>query len=208
MKILLIICACLSGVQTLSQETKVKLNLYISPSICKSPTQNRVLNDGKATLTNLTRASGLFFGGGLELLRNLKKNWLIGGDLGFISKGYFAIRDVRNSNGSFSGTGFTRTDLNFVETSFFLGKLLQLKGTGYKISFSSGLFYGFRAPLLSDFGLKASGNDLGTLLSIGIERKRFFLKVNSKRGMINIENNVNSTFRTNIICFKFGYTIL
>jgi len=190
------------------QEKKFTLRGYISPSICKSPTQHRTFRDGKVTLTNLTSSSVLFFGGGLEVLKNLDKNWLIGGDLGFMSKGYFATRDTTYNNGSFGGTGFTRTDLNFLETIVFIEKQLVLKNPNYRITFSSGLFYGLHIPNIVGFGLEANGNDFGTSLSIGIQRKPIFVKLDFQKGLINIQNNANSSFKTNMLSFKIGYSIL
>lgn len=199
---------CLLAMHSYGQERKVTLNVYISPSICQSPTQYRVFNDGKVTLTNLTKSSSLFFGFGLQLLKSLDKNWLIGGDLGFASKGYFATRDTIYNIGSLSGTGFTRTDLNFLETTVFMEKQIILKNPVYRIMFSTGLFYGLHIPNIFGFGLEANGNDIGTSLSIGIQRKRIFTKLDFKKGLIDIKNNANSSFKTNILSFKIGYSIL
>ena len=208
MKALLIAFTCLIVMHCNAQEKQLILRLYVSPGICISPTQHRVFNDGTATLTNLTKSNGLFFGGGLEVLKNLNKNWLVGGDLGFISKGYFATRDTIYNNGGFNGTSFTRTDLNFVETTAFIEKQIILKNPDYKIMFSSGLFYGLHISNIIGFGLEASGNDIGTSLSIGIQRKRSFVKLDFQKGLTNIKNNADSYFKTNILSFKIGYSIL
>jgi len=207
-KNIIVILICLIGMHCYAQEKKVILRGYISPSICRIPTQHRIFKDGKATSTDLTKSNGLFFGGSIELLRKLDKNWLLGGDLGFISKGYFAARDTTYSNGSLGGTGFERTDLNFLETTFFIEKQVLLKNPKNKILFSSGLFYGLHIPNIVGFGLEANGNDFGTSISIGIQRKRTLAKFEFKKGLINITNNANSSFKTNILSFKMGYSIL
>lgn len=207
-KNIIVILICLIGMHSYAQEKKFILRGYISPSICKVSTQHRIFKDGKATLTNLTKSSGLFFGGGIELLRKLEKNWLLGGELGFISKGYFATKDTTYNNGSLGGTGFERTDLNFLETTLLIEKQVFLKNPEYKIMFSSGLFYGLHIPNIVGFGLEANGNDFGTSISVGIQRKRSFAIFSFKKGLTNIENNANSSFKTNILSFKIGYSIL
>ena len=204
----IVILTCIIAIHSYGQEKKFTLRGYVSPGICKSPTQHRIFKDGKVTLTNLTKSNGLFFGGGFELLRNFEKNWLLGGDFGFISKGYFATRDTTYNNGSFGGTGFSRTDLNFLETTIFIEKQVLLKDPKYKIMFSTGLFYGLHIPNIIGFGLEAKGNDFGTSISVGIQRKRSFAKLDFKRGLTNIENNANASFKTKILSFKIGYSIL
>lgn len=204
----IVILICLIGMHSSAQEKKFTLRGYISPSICKLSTQHRIFTDGKAISTDLTKSSGLFFGGGIELLRKFHKNWLLDGDLGFISKGYFATRDTTYNNGSFGGTGFERTDLNFLETTLSIEKQVLLKNPKYKIMFSSSLFYGLHIPNIVGFGLEASGNDFGTSISTGIQRKRTLVKVEFKKGLTNIANNANSSFKTNILSFKIGYIFL
>ncbi len=77
-KNLITIITLLIGLNSHAQEKKFAFRVYISPSICKSSIQNRNFKDGSVTLTNLTKSQGLFFGGGLETLKKLNKNWLIG----------------------------------------------------------------------------------------------------------------------------------
>src|SRR4051794_34318932 len=110
MRIHIVIIFTIIAFNSFAQEKKLKLEVYINDAICWSPIQHRVFKDGKATLTNLTKSGGSFFGCGAELLKNLDKNWWMGADLGFISKGYFAVKDSTYSNGSVTGTGFQRID--------------------------------------------------------------------------------------------------
>ena len=71
---------------------------------------------------------------------------------------------------------------------------------------SSGLFYGLHIPNISGLGLEAN-NDFGTSISIGLQRKRFFAKLDFKKGLTtNIRNSANSSFKTNILGFKIGYS--
>lgn len=206
--ILIILITWLIAIHSYSQEKKLTFRGYISPSICKSPTQYRTIIDNNVSLTDMTKSSRLFFGAGIEMLRKLNQNWFVGGDLGFVSKGYFALRETNYQNGSLSGTGFARTDLNFLETTLLLEKQLSMKNPENRILLSAGLFYGLHLPNITSFGVEANGNDLGTSLSLGLKRKRFFAKLNLKNGFINIKNNIGSSFKTNILSFKIGYSNL
>lgn len=73
---------------------------------------------------------------------------------------------------------------------------------------SSGLFYGLHIPHAIGFGLEAKGNDFGTSISVGIQRKRALAKLDFKKGLTNISNNANASFKTNILSFKIDYSIL
>lgn len=207
-KSIIVIVICLIALHADGQERKFALRGFISPGIGQLSTQNRIFEDGKETLTNMTKSSGLFFGGSVQILRKLENNWLLGGDLGFISKGYFATMDSTYNFGSLAGTGFERTDLNFLETTLSIEKQVLLKNSDYSLLFSSGVFYGIHIPKIVGFGLEANGNDFGTSLSIGIQRKRCLAKFEYKKGLTNISNNINSSFRTNILSLKIGYQIL
>ena len=191
-----------------AQEKKLSLRIYVSPSICQSPTQYRTFKDGQVTLTNMGKSNGLFFGGGLELLKKMNTNWLIGGNFDFVSKGYLATRDTTYNNGSLSGTEFTRTDLNFLETTIFIEKQIIAQDPKYKFMFSAGLFYGLHVPNYIGFDLEANGNDFGASIAGGIQRKKVFFKLDYKKGLIIICNNANAFFKTNIISFKVGVSII
>ena len=208
MKVLFVLITLLVGLHSNAQEKKITLRLYVSPSICKSPTQYRVFNDGKATLTNLTKSNELFFGGGVALLKHVKGNWFVGGDLAFASKGFLATRDTIYNNGGLGGTSFKRTDLNFLQTTIFIENQTSLNNSDYSLLFSTGMFYGMHIPNIIGVGLEANGNDFGTSLSIGVQRKRILTKLHYQKGLVKILNNANSSFKTNILSFKFGYTIL
>ncbi len=208
MEALIVLITLLIGVHSNGQDKKLTLRLYISPSISKSPTQYRVFNDGKVTLTDLTKSNKLFFGGGVALLKRFDRNWLIGGDVGFASKGFFATRDTIFNNGGLSGTSFKRTDLNFLQTTIFTEKHTILNNSDFKLLYSFGFFYGLHIPNIIESGLEANGNDFGTSLGIGVQRKRLSTKLDYQKGLVNISNNANSLFKTNILSFKLGYSIL
>lgn len=178
---------------------------YLSAGIGKEITQYRVFKQGSATLTNQTTSHGLYGGAGLTVIKTLPKlTWNIGGELAFISKGYFASMDTVYSSGSFAGTSFKRTDLNYLETTVFIEKSIQLKNPEYKFLFAPGLYYGFSVQGIIGSGLQAKGNDLGSSVSVGIQRKRSYLKADFKSGFINIRNDINSKFKNQILNFKLG----
>ena len=204
----MVILVCVMGIGATAQDKTLALRLYLSPAICRTFTQYRVLSDGVATLNNLTKSSGVFFGGGVAVLKNIDENWLIGGDIGFVSKGDFAIRDSVYHNGGFGGTSFTREELNFLQTLVFVERQKELKNKDDKLLFASGIFYGMRFRSLIGYGLDVKAHDFGTSVSLGIQHRRFFTKIDYQMGLVNIKNAVGSEFKTNILSFKIGYSVL
>ena len=190
-----------------SQEKNFFFKGYISPGISFSQNQNTVHTDGQLTSADLSKSMIFNFGLGIELLKRIKNDWLIGADIGFIGKGYFERNDITYSGGSISGTTYTRYDMNFFETTLFIEKQIQMKNPSYKLLIDGGLFYGTHILNLVSFGIEANGNDFGTSLSAGIQRKKVFVKLDFDKGLITIKNNANAFFKTNVLSFKIGYSI-
>lgn len=203
-KAVLIILTSLLAMYSYGQVKKIILSGYVSSGISKSPTQHTIYKNGKVTSSNLTKSSGIFFGAGIILLRKLGENWNLGGDLAFISKGYFATRDTAYNVGSLGSTSYRSTDLNYLETTLFIEKQILFDNPDYKLLFSSGLFYGLHVTPISGSGLEANGNDFGTSISFGIQRKRMYAKLDFKKGLLDIKNNTNASFKTNILSLKIG----
>ena len=191
-----------------AQENGFVFRGYISPAICESPIQSRVFKDGQLASTKLTKKAGLFFGVGLEVSKKMENNWLIGVDLGFVSKGYLATKDTFFSYGDISGTNYIRADMNFWQPAMFIEKQFLLKNPDYRLLLDAGLFYGLHVTNLIGFGLEANGNDFGTSISLGIQRKRAFAKLDYEKGLIFISNNADASFKTNILRFKIGFSFL
>lgn len=204
-KIICFIFICFIWIHSYAQKRRVSGNLYINSNLCRVPTQNLVFNDGQRMLTTISETYDIFMGFGAGVLIPVSKKFSIGGDFGFISKGYFAKRENTYSSGSLTGKGFARTDLNFFESTVFLEKQIRLKNPHYKTLFSSGLFYGINLPHIMDFGLQAKGNDFGGMLAVGIQRNHVFAKIEFKKGLMEIKNSINFSFTTQILSFKFGY---
>ncbi len=116
--------------------------------------------------------------------------------------------DTVYNYGSFTGTAYTRMDLNFLETTLFLEKQILLNNPKYRIMLSTGLFYGLHIPNIISFGSEAKGNDFGTSISVGVQKSNSFVKLDLKNGLTNIRNDAKSSFKTNILSFKIGYSFL
>lgn len=205
---ILLIASLLITLNSFAQEKGFVFRGYISPAIGQSLIQNRVFEDGKVTSTNLTKKPGLFFGVGLEVLKKMENNWLIGADLGFLSKGYLATEDSSFSYGGLTGTTYIRADMNFWQPAIFVEKQFLLKNPDYRVLLKGGIFYGLHVTNLIGFGLEADGNDFGTSLGLGIQRKRAFVKLDYEKGFLYIKNNADASFRTNILRFKIGFSFL
>ena len=150
----------------------------------------------------------MFFGVGLEVLKKMENNCLIGAELGYVSKGYLATDDSSFSYGGLTGTTYIRADMNFWQPAIFVEKQFVLKNPDYSVLLNGGLFYGLHVTNLIGFGLEADGNDFGTSLALGIQRKRAFVKLDFEKGLIFIRNNADASFRTNVLRFKIGYSFL
>ena len=78
----------------------------------------------------------------------------------------------------------------------------QNENPDYRLLLDAGLFYGIHETNLIGFGLEANGNDFGTLLSLGIQIKGAFVKLDYEKGLIFISYNADASFKTNILRLK------
>jgi hypothetical protein len=118
------------------------------------------------------------------------------------------VRDTTYSGASVSGYGFQSIDLNFMETTLYLEKKLLLKNPANKFLFSYGLFYGLHLPHVVQFSVGADGNDFGMSFSGGIQVRRFFAKLEYKKGLANIKNTSTANFTSSLAILKIGYQAL
>lgn len=207
-KLLITTIACLCIHICFSQEKKLLFRGFASPSLCSSPTVNRIFRNGVITEKSLSRKSNIFFGGGIQLLKKIDKDLFLGGEFGFTPKGFLATRDTFYQNGSRSGSSFNRDDLYFLESTIFLEKQIIQKESKLKYIISSGLFYGARFPSIYRQDVKTHGNDLGASISLGGIRNNTFVKIDYRQGLIDLNNYLNADFKTKTISLKVGFTNL
>lgn len=211
MKKILLSAGFLISIQLYAQHQKIKGRLYLNPGIGFSPIVHRIFNDGDITSITVTKKIEIVWGGGIEVLKDLKNNFYLAGDLAFILKGNLKTYDTVYSRGSIAGYSFSNEGLSYIETTIFLEKQVPLKNLNNRILFSSGLFYGIHGSHLGSLILQGSksdfGNDFGAILSLGIQRRGFFTKFDFKKGLINMKNDKNILFKTNVLTLKVGLTI-